>query len=250
MNGEVLSAVAVFSPALDTGSALCQELNPGILAVGSGCRAMGHVVLLGDSIFDNQAFVPEQPALAAQLRAALGNDCRVTLLAVDGHCTSDVPQQLERVPKDATHLFVSAGGYDILSEGRRRVLHEPATSNAEALYRMAGIRSQFRQNYRHMLGCTQSLGKPTVVCTIYDAIPDFDPAASVAMAMFNDVILREAIAAQIPVIDLRYVCTEPDDYSHVSPIEPSARGGEKIVATIARIVRTHDFATRRTTVFA
>lgn len=211
---------------------------------------MGHIVLLGDSIFDNQAFVPKHPAVSAQLRAALGDAYQVTLLAVDGHSTSDVPQQLESVPKDATHLFVSAGGYDILCEGRRRVLHEPASSNAEALHRMAGIRSQFRQNYRHMLGCTQSLGKPTVVCTIYDAIPDFDPAASIAMAMFNDVILREAIAAQIPVIDLRHICTEAADYSHVSPIEPSARGGEKIAATIARIVKTHDFTTQRTTVFA
>ena len=51
-----------------------------------------------------------------------------------------------------------------------------------------------------------------------------------ALAPFNDVILREATAHGLSVLDLRLVCDEPGDYSTVSPIEPSAQGGRKIDA--------------------
>ena len=64
--------------------------------------------------------------------------------------------------------------------------------------------------------------RPVALCTIYDAIPGFQKGALQGVAAFNDVILREAVAAGVPVIDLRVLCGEPGDYSDVSPIEPSA----------------------------
>ena len=67
--------------------------------------------------------------------------------------------------------------------------------------------------------------------------------------MFNDVILREAAGHQLPVLDLRLVCTDAADYAAVSPIEPSAAGGAKIAAAIARLVTSHDFADRRCVVY-
>jgi hypothetical protein len=56
---------------------------------------MNHLVLLGDSIFDNAAYVPGGPDVRAQLQERLPHDWRVTLLAVDGHRTSDVAGQLQ-----------------------------------------------------------------------------------------------------------------------------------------------------------
>src|SRR5437763_7003051 len=76
--------------------------------------AMSHVVLLGDSIFDNAAYVPGRPPVVEQLRRALPAGWRATLLAVDGHTTADVAGQLARLPADATHLVVSVGGNDAL----------------------------------------------------------------------------------------------------------------------------------------
>ena len=70
---------------------------------------MAHVVLLGDSIFDNSAYVPDGHAVIEHLRAILPEDWSVSLLAVDGHVTSDVKTQLEKVPNDATHFVVSCG---------------------------------------------------------------------------------------------------------------------------------------------
>jgi hypothetical protein len=47
------------------------------------------VVLLGDSIFHNAAYVADGPDVHSPLEAQLTLGWRVTLLAVDGHRTSD-----------------------------------------------------------------------------------------------------------------------------------------------------------------
>ena len=73
-----------------------------------------HVVLCGDSIFDNAAYVDGGPDVAAQLRAILREEDMVTHRAVDGSITSQLAPQLASLPADATHLVVSIGGNDIL----------------------------------------------------------------------------------------------------------------------------------------
>src|SRR6476659_6170002 len=88
---------------------------PAGLNVVRSCT-MGHVVLLGDSIFDNARYVPDRPPVIEQLRRSLPVGWRATLLAVDGHVTNDVERQLCRLPADATHLVVSVGGNDALAE--------------------------------------------------------------------------------------------------------------------------------------
>lgn len=194
-----------------------------------------HVVLLGDSIFDNAAYVPGDPPVEAQLRAALPEG-RVTLLAIDGDVVAGVAVQLRRLPADATHLVVSVGGNDAL--GYIDVLTERTTSVGEALLRMADIGDDFERRYRAMLDAVLARSLPAAVCTIY--YPAFDEAdlqrmAVAAETFFNDVILRCAFERRVPVIDLRLVCDERTDYAN--PIEPSARGGDKITRAIARLVR-------------
>lgn len=73
--------------------------------------AIRHLILLGDSIFDNRSYVGRgQPAVIDQLKAKAKDQCwNATLLAVDGNVLSHVADQLEKVPKDATHLFISIG---------------------------------------------------------------------------------------------------------------------------------------------
>ena len=67
---------------------------------------MNHIVLLGDSIFDNGKYVHqddrgEEPVLD-QLRGLLPGGWDVTLVAVDGHRIADVCRQLDRAPADAS----------------------------------------------------------------------------------------------------------------------------------------------------
>ncbi len=78
---------------------------------------------------------------------------------------------------------------------------------------------------------------PTAVCTIYNGnLPDLQQArvARVALMMFNDAIFRTAFEHGLPVLDLRLVCNEPEDYAN--PIEPSGRGGAKTAWAIARVM--------------
>src|SRR5690606_37913202 len=118
----------------------------------------------------------------------------------------------EGLPSDATHLVVSAGGNNALHHSSL-VLNEPAGSFVEVLDRLGAIREGFQEAYHLMLQCLRSLGKPLAVCTIYDGIPGLGRARNAGLSLFNELILREAALAGVPVIDLRLVCPDPGDYS-------------------------------------
>jgi hypothetical protein len=208
---------------------------------------MGHVILLGDSIFDNARYVPDRPPVIEQVRRSLAAGWRATLLAVDGHVTTDVERQLTRLPADATHLIVSVGGNDALGESA--ILREKVGSVGEALAMLREAQVRFTSDYHAMLQRVLNLRKPTTVCTVYDCVPGLEPEARLALGAFNDVILRAAFAACLPVIDLRLICTEPGDYSPVSPIEPSVAGGAKMARRIAEVLAQHDFARPRSVTY-
>jgi hypothetical protein len=194
-----------------------------------------HVVLLGDSVFDNAAYVAGGPDVAAQLQGLLPEDWRATLRAVDGAVTADVRRQLGRLPPDASHLVVSVGGNDALRHAH--LLDQGAGSMAEAVGRLAGVREGFARDYRAMLEAVLDRGLPTAVSTIYDGrFPDPRRQRLVVtgLAVFNDVVTREAFARGLPLLDLRLVCGEDADYAN--PIEPSVQGGAKIAAAIAGLV--------------
>jgi hypothetical protein len=161
--------------------------------------------------------------------------------------TEHVAEQLKRLPADATHLVVSVGGNDALSESR--TLMEPAATVGEALAIMHEVRSRFRSSYREMLLSVATRRLPTAVCTIYDSVPGLGPAEATALAGFNEIILREAFAAKLQVIDLRLICSQAADYSPLSPIEPSHIGGAKIAAAIAGLLTSYDFTQPQTRIY-
>src|SRR5918997_481059 len=98
---------------------------------------MSHVVLLGDSIFDNAAYVRGGPDVIRQVREVLPAGWKATLAAMDGAVTASVPRQLQGLPPDASHLIISFGGNDAL--GNIGVLDDASRSIADALNRLAGI---------------------------------------------------------------------------------------------------------------
>jgi hypothetical protein len=170
-----------------------------------------HVVLLGDSIFDNAAYTRGGPDVVTQLREILPAGWRATLAAVDGATTHEFAPQLRSLTSDVTHAVLSIGGNDAL--GHLELLDLRVRSSAAVLERRL----------------------PLTLCTIYNGnFPDadFQRLASTALTVFNDVILRVAFERALTVIELRLVCNEPADYAN--PIEPSSHGGAKI----ARAIRT------------
>lgn len=212
---------------------------------------MTHIVLLGDSIFDNAAYVPGEPPLIEQLNTLLNGNAYATLLAVDGDITDDVAGQARDIPRDATHLVVSVGGNDALQVVS--MLHGDQSAQ-ELLTGLTAVQDNFKSSYREMLDGLLEWHLPATVCTVYDAVPNLHvlahDSAATALSLFNDVIVREAASRGLPVIDLRTICDSTEDYSEVSPIEPSAIGAEKIARAIHHVYSQHEFEKSKTIVFA
>ena len=193
----------------------------------------GHIVLLGDSIFDNKAYVNGGPDVAEQLCGELPSGWHATLLAVDGDVIAGVRRQLLALPDDATHLVVSAGGNDAL--GFAHLLEAPARSVAEALDMFADAQERFAADYELMADAVSATGLPAAVCTIYDT-PSSGPfyrLIRTALTVFNDSITRAAFSRGLSLLDLRLVCNHDGDYAN--PIEPSAQGGSKIAKAITAL---------------
>jgi lysophospholipase L1-like esterase len=195
---------------------------------------MRHVVLFGDSIFDNASYVPGGLSVIDLLKNHLAQPWQATLLAIDGSVAADVLDQLPQLPGDASHIVISCGGNDgLMASG---IVNETVATVDEALLLLAEMRDEFGANYRRVINAAKERCDRVAVCTVYDAVPDLPRSLRTALALFNEVILREAVLAHIPVIDLRVICDAPEDYSTVSSIEPSAQGGRKIAAAISRLL--------------
>jgi GDSL-like Lipase/Acylhydrolase family len=188
---------------------------------------MTHIVLLGDSIFDNSPYTAGGPDVISQVRQLLPVDWRATLLAVDGATTKDVAFQLRRLPQDASHLVLSVGGNDaLMSSG---ILRTPADCTAQAVSALGDISQRFEERYRSAVGACRQIHVSLTLCTIYNGcFPDaiYQRLVSTALMVFNDVILRVGIEFGLTMIDLRFVCSSAADYAN--PIEPSSIGGAKI----------------------
>jgi lysophospholipase L1-like esterase len=209
---------------------------------------MSHLVLLGDSILDNRAYVAPGRAVIDNLRAALPPTWQATLLAVDGSTVASVAQQLRSLPADASHLLLSVGGNDALMASG--VLNEPASSVGAALIRLAQVQAQFAQAYRQMLELVLARNLPTLICTIY--YPQMADRAeqqmmSAGLLPFNDSIMQAAAHAGLPLLDLRAICATPADFAN--EIEPSALGGAKIAQRALRAIQAHDFARRQASIY-
>ena len=101
---------------------------------------------------------------------------------------------------------------------------------------------------------------PTSVCNIYyprlfsnslDRVVSYLPMmvdgeklqkmAMAAETIFNDIIMFEVFKRNLPLIDLRVLCNDDQDFAN--PIEPSCIGGLKIAKTIKKVIGKNNFAT-------
>ena len=226
---------------------------------------MKHVILAGDSIFDNGIYVKSgEPDVSSQLQGLMDEGDKVSLLAVDGHVINNVEGQLRNLPNDTTHLVISVGGNNAI-----RILNElsRATRNiGDGFLTFHDFRESFESDYVEMLTNALSFNIPTTLCTIYhpcfnhsdmERVSDYmeygvksetiQKMAMTALPIFNDVIFQEAVNFNLPVIDLRLIFNDKSDYAN--PIEPSAIGGQKMAKVIKKVVYEHDFSSNNTIVY-
>lgn len=189
-----------------------------------------HLVLAGDSIFDNDGYVLGEAGVIEQLRKSLPPNWTGSKVAVDGDCIAHVVDQIANLPSNTTDLIVSVGGNDArYHSGLLSKAQQP--NDLIELLRQPLI--EFRAAYQRMLDALIELDLRVHICTIYTAIPFDDPEwrrlAPLAIGRFNEVIVEEASARDLSILMLDEVCVDSGDFSTVSPIEPSNQGGQKIV---------------------
>ncbi len=195
---------------------------------------MEHLVLFGDSVFDNKSYVGSGLSVIEHLRAIMPADWTATLCAVDGNTTQGISQQIRKVPADTISLFVSVGGNDALPN--MSLLSDMTIPGPLLLDKLSEIADTFSTNYSAAISSICELHKPTFLCTIYHG--NFERsiarAAKTAVGILNDIIYSVANEKRLAVIDLRRICTQTGDYAN--PIEPSAEGGKKIARAICEKV--------------
>ncbi len=198
-----------------------------------------HIVLLGDSILDNDPYVAALggPSVTQQLLCSMEQGGRVTKLARDGAVMSHVTSvQLSAVPADATALVLSCGGNDglrALAQLRERGLWTTGTTFFAA----------FRRDYECMVDCALRPGLPLILCTIYQPQMGHhgwftDTFISCGVRLLNRIIRAVAAEHALPLLDLWTIFDRRADYAN--PIEPGVPGGHKLVRNIvAWAVRDH-----------
>jgi hypothetical protein len=209
---------------------------------------MTNIALIGDSIFDNKAYVGSEPDVISHLKTLLPDDWKATLNAVDGNMVEHIFNQLLDIPQDATHLFISVGGNNAIMNAD--LLGLKVDSSAEIFDTLSNRVNDFENQYSDMMKTVLQKKLPTAVCTIY--YPNFPEAfmqkiSVAALSAFNDVIIRQAVLAGVPILDLRLVCNHADDYAN--EIEPSNKGGKKIASKIFEIVENHNFLSNQTIIY-
>ena len=249
---------------------------------------MRNIVLAGDSIFDNGSYTGSEPPMLDRLKEILPPDDDAFLLAVDGSVTLHTIEQLAYLPDDATHIIVSTGGndglrglgvissatpaadsedddevptklepleeYDICVTGSETNQNwEPLQLHARQvspqITGLAELQKKFKSDYRELCIELDKIKLPVVLCTVYTAIPRLSESLIACISFFNDVIIGTASDFGFPVLDIRKVCTDKDDYSKSSPIEPSSKGSKKIAADVMNVINKHDFSASNTVIY-
>ena len=226
---------------------------------------MKHIILAGDSVFDNRTYVEVgEPDVRDQLADLLDDGDKATLIAVDGDINNNVSEQLDNIPNDATHLFISIGGNDALMH--IDAFTETVNTIGEALDSFNEMVQEFERDYIKMLTNVIKYGLKTTLCTIYNPWFDHDNMdrikymfppntnfkklqrrSTTALPLFNNIIFQEAFNFGLPVMDLRLIFNDRADYSN--PIEPSVVGGMKMAKIIKDISYNHDFSMKDSVVY-
>jgi hypothetical protein len=185
-----------------------------------------HLVLLGDALQNIDLGKGQaESALVPRPR----NPWKLTVLQ-----PPEVLRQgrVRAIPAEVTHIVICVdGGWAIETSG---LLQGSARTIREALDGLASAADEFEKVFVRLIAAATEAGVPTIVCTLVPARyvdPVQERAAATALAIFNDRLLRRAVAARLSVVELRLVCDEDNDYASETLL---SHAGVRKVANVAR----------------
>lgn len=178
-----------------------------VVRVQEGFGSQSTIVLMGDSVLNNQTYVPIGKSVEAQLTKKTA--AKVLQLAEDNALIADVYRQIDNLPSaldaPSTWIFVSVGGNNLLRGG-----DDPFDAWTLLL---KSLRVKMPNSH-------------IIVFNVYlPANPQFANRQSLV-----DAWNRKVNDAGYPVIDVHSMLTSPADF--VYDIEPSVQGTESIVSAI------------------
>lgn len=205
---------------------------------------MYEVALLGDSVFDNAKYVMEDSSVQDRLIMCLNSEDIVSLYAKDGATSNDLNEQIDFNTIVATHYFISIGGNDALKLRESIRNNNPSDDSdvliAEDIFKLT---EGFRNNLIDVAKTLENFPEDVTFCTIYNAVPGLTKQEVMVVNIFNGIIIDVATQHGFNVLDLRKIFTELQDFSSISPIEPSEFGGLKLAKAISDIVYKEDMVT-------
>lgn len=199
----------------------CIEEKEGFENTNTGKR---HIVLMGDSILKNDAYVKHGETVSDWVRNKSGADCECNTVAMDSAMIEDVYSQMEFIDLDwntkDTFLFLSVGGNDLLSKHQsqsqsqgQQVLDVDAVFDSYAKL-VSTILEEWNNTQLVLLNLYCPISKPHL-CAI--------------VKKWNELQLQYANSKNIKVIYID--SSEPN----IRGIEPTSEGGEKIAEQIVTL---------------
>ena len=199
------------------------------------------LVLLGDSIIDNKAYVLDGE-LSVFEHIKSKTQIPVTQLALDGATTDDViSSQINNIPFGTSHIVLSIGGNDLLNEIGFLMEDFKYTPN-HVLKRCQLLIAPITQKYESIVSQLQTTIRANLLlCTVYEGdlegsvmYDDIAISSRAMLSLFNDSVYKVHNLFGIGVLELRHIFTDKEDYAN--PIEPSHQGGEKLAENLIKWV--------------
>jgi hypothetical protein len=183
------------------------------------------IVLLGDSIFKNNSYVPHEKAIENILYFKTQGNCYC--YAVNNSKIYDIYDQLNNIPPDLnnknTTIYLSAGGNDILDKYVERV--NPDLNNMEYLKIIFSAYKKLVKTIKiKMDHCNLVL-----LDIYYPSSAKYKPYKDL-LQKWNTDLYKYAQENGIGILRISNILTHQNDFT--LEIEPSEIGGEKIARNI------------------
>ena len=186
--------------------------------IKEGFSDQKNIILLGDSVLNNSAYVSNGRSVSDMLR--IQND-HVYNFAKDGSTIQDCYDQLDKIPYELnstnTYLFLSVGGNDILTTVNRLDIDNLFS---KFIILINTIKTKFNK-------------ANIIVLNLYmPANPRYN-SYKTSVTTWNDMIsdYSETHNVSYKILDLYTILSSPDDF--VYDIEPSEKASEKIANNIS-----------------
>jgi hypothetical protein len=193
-----------------------------------------HVVLLGDSLLPVRADLPEGRSLEDAVMPGARFPWKLSVISAAQVAT---PGPATAIPEDATRIVINIEGNNAIAASG--LLDGPPVAWRAGLAQLNSAADDFERHVEILARAALSTRLPTLACTMYPPrYPDWEQqqAACAALAVFNDRILKSAVAAGFAIADLRQLGAYPELYS--SPTQLSLKGLQRVAEIVRRALDT------------